>query len=94
MKTATLPSLRVDPQLRRRAIQVLREGETLSSFAESAVRQAIQDRLDQAAFIKRGLASGALARQTGEYVSSEAMLRRLAKRLQQARGRRGSPSRR
>ncbi len=38
MKSATLPSLRVDPALREAAEAVLEEGETLSSFVEQAVR--------------------------------------------------------
>ena len=38
MKTATFPSLRVDAQLRSEAESVLREGETLTSLIETAVR--------------------------------------------------------
>ena len=38
MKTATLPSLRVDPALREAAEAVLQEGETLSSFGGPSVR--------------------------------------------------------
>lgn len=34
MKSASLPSLRVDPALREAAEAVLQEGETLSSFVE------------------------------------------------------------
>jgi hypothetical protein len=35
MKTATIPSLRVDVPLREAAIEVLEDGETLSSFVNS-----------------------------------------------------------
>ncbi len=39
MKTASIPSLRVEPELRRAAEAVLHEGESLSSFLEQgAVR--------------------------------------------------------
>ena len=39
MKTATIPSLRVDPALREAAESVLDQGETLSSFVETALRE-------------------------------------------------------
>lgn len=40
MKTATLPSLRVDSATREAAESVLREGETLSGFVLEAIEQA------------------------------------------------------
>ena len=43
MKTATLPSLRVEPELRDAAESVLQAGETLSSFVETAVREGRMD---------------------------------------------------
>ena len=67
MKTATIPSLRVDPQLRQAAEDVLREGETLSSFVEESVRTSITRRKLQAEFIARGLAVRDEARRTGVY---------------------------
>lgn len=57
MKSASLPSLRVDPALREAAEAVLQEGETLSSFVEHSVRAQVQQRQQQEAFIARGLAS-------------------------------------
>lgn len=54
MKTATIPSLRVEPALREAAEELLRDGESLSGFVESAVRAQIQQRQQQAAFIARG----------------------------------------
>ena len=85
MKTATLPPLRVDPKLRSEAERLLRKGETLSSFLEEAVRQAVERRASQAAFIKRGVASAAKARKTGDYVSAKDVLTKLEARLQEAR---------
>ncbi len=35
MKSASLPSLRVDPELRQAAERVLREGESLSNFMDA-----------------------------------------------------------
>ena len=55
MKTATLPSLRVDPELREAAESVLQEGETLSGFIEASVRETIERRRTRAEFIARGL---------------------------------------
>jgi predicted transcriptional regulator len=93
MKTAHLPPLRVEPELRRDAERLLREGESLSSFIEEAVRQAVQRRTAQEAFIARGLASGARARETGDYVSADTVLTKLESRLKQARAAAAKPRR-
>ncbi|MCQ1569803.1 prevent-host-death protein [Neorhizobium galegae] len=74
MKTATIPSLRVDPELRAAAESVLKEGETLSAFIENSLRAQINYRQTQAEFIARGLASLAEAERTGVYYSSEEVL--------------------
>jgi predicted transcriptional regulator len=71
MKSSTIPSLRVEPELRLAAENVLREGETLSSFMEESLRAGIQARKVRQEFIARGLASRDKAQQTGEYYSSE-----------------------
>ena len=44
MKTSTLPSVRVEPELREAAESVLQEGETLSGFIEASVRETIERR--------------------------------------------------
>jgi len=67
VKTATIPSLRVDPALRAAAEDVLKEGETLSAFVEDSLRRQISYRQAQAEFIARGLASLAEAKRTGIY---------------------------
>jgi predicted transcriptional regulator len=74
MKTASLPSLRVDPELRQDAESVLHQGETLSSFMEQALRASIQSRKSQKEFIARGLASRDEARKTGEYFAADEVL--------------------
>ena len=56
MKTATIPSLRVEPALREAAEAVLREGETLSGFVEASLRAQVRQRQLQDEFIRRGLA--------------------------------------
>lgn len=77
MKSASLPSLRVEPELRKAAEGVLREGETLSAFIEASLRANIERRLSQQEFIARGLASRDRAIETGEYVDAGAVLGRL-----------------
>ena len=89
MKTATLPSLRVDPQLRHDAEDVLHEGETLSQLIESSVRAQIALRKHQADFIARGLASRENAQKTGRYVQSETVLDQLQLTLKTAKAKRG-----
>jgi len=84
MKTASMPSLRVDPELRQDAESVLRDGETLSSFMEQALRSSIQSRRVQKEFIARGLTSRDEAKRTGEYFSAEDVLVEMQDMLSQA----------
>ncbi|MBY0271498.1 MAG: prevent-host-death protein [Burkholderiales bacterium] len=85
MKTTTLPPLRVTSELRASAEAVLEEGETLSAFVLDAVTRSIEQRRQQQAFIARGLAGRAKARDSGRYVSAEAVVRKLRTRLEKAR---------
>jgi predicted transcriptional regulator len=84
MKTASIPSLRVDPELRRAAENVLQNGETLSGFVEQSLRANIQRRRLQQEFITRGLDSRDEARRTGEYIPAEEVIRELDAMLSQA----------
>jgi predicted transcriptional regulator len=90
MKTAAIPAVRVSPELRRAAEDLLQEGETLSGFVAESVRRNIEFRQAQQAFLKRGLASAEAARKSGKYVSSAAVMAKLARRLEKARKERGS----
>ena len=85
MKSATFPSLRVDPALRQAAEEVLLDGESLSGFVEQSVRENIERRKAQEEFIARGLASRDKAKRTGKYVSSGAVVRNLQSRLVKAK---------
>ncbi|HUG22947.1 YlcI/YnfO family protein [Piscinibacter sp.] len=87
MKTATFPSLRVEPELREAAESVLREGETLTSLIETAVRETIHRRRVQAEFLARGLKSSEDARRTGLYHSATAVHGELQRRLDARRKR-------
>lgn len=56
MTSASMPSLRVDPLLRRAVEKVLRDDESLSSFMEQVLRGQLARRQQQE-FIARALAS-------------------------------------
>ena len=84
MKTATLSSLRVDPELREAAESVLQEGESLSGFIEASVRETILRRRVRAEFLARP-GSREEAKRTGVYVDAEVVHAELAKKLAQAR---------
>ena len=77
MKTATLPSLRVEPELRDAAESVLQAGETLSSFVETAVREQVALRRQREAFVARGLTALEQARKTDDYLAPRQSLDRL-----------------
>ncbi|MGB5622885.1 MAG: YlcI/YnfO family protein [Gammaproteobacteria bacterium] len=74
MKSATIPPLRVTPDLRNEAESVLREGESLSSFVEDSLRRQIEHRKLHSEFIARGLAARESAKSSGEYASKEEVM--------------------
>lgn len=69
MKSATIPPLRVTPELRRAAESVLQDDESLSAFVESALLKQIEFRKMQKEFIARGLVAKEASKQSGKYVS-------------------------
>jgi predicted transcriptional regulator len=77
MKTATMPPLRVQPELRQAAEEMLRPGETLSAFVEDALRRNVELRRAQQEFIARGLAARDAAQESGVYYSSDEVLQEL-----------------
>ncbi len=81
MKTATIPALRVEPDLRNSVLEVLAEGETLSSFVEESLRNNLERRLHQQAFIARGIISRDKARAEQSYHSAESVLDELSDML-------------
>ncbi len=85
MKSAAIPSIRVEPDLREQLEQVLRQGESLSAFVEASVRETVKRRVDQAAFIQRGMAALESARRSGKTVSADAVIHKLEVRLTAAR---------
>jgi len=85
MKTATIPPLRVDPELRTLAQNSLKEGETLSSFVIESLKQGIQNRQLKQDFTARGLASRLDAKTTNEYFESGEVLNELKQMLDDAK---------
>lgn len=93
MKTATLPAVRVQPDLRADIERVLSDGESLSQFVESAVQAAVHQRTQQAEFVTRGMASLQKARKSGDYVDAGRVVDGLRHRLQTARAKQAADGR-
>ena len=74
MKSATIPPLRVTPELREATESVLRADESLSSFVESSLIRQIEFRKMQQEFIARGLAARDASKESGNYVSKDESL--------------------
>lgn len=85
MKTATLPAIRVEPELRERIESVLDPGETLSSFMEATLRSAVEFRAVQNEFHARGKRSQEQFDATGISYSTEEVVNRLKAKTQQRR---------
>ncbi len=85
MKTASIPSVRVEPELRAEVESMLGEGETLSEFVETSIREKVERRRIHEEFIARGMRSRDQARQTGDYVDADVVVAKLQRKLDPAR---------
>ena len=85
MKTATIPPLRVDPQLRQSAENLLYEGETLSSFVIDSIKDSIKNRQLKKEFIDRGLRARDESKISGEYYDADSVLSELKDMLNNVR---------
>lgn len=81
MKTAILPQVRVEPELRADLESVLRDGETLSQFVEATVRSAVEHRRVQKEFHARADAAWAHFQQSGEGYPAEDVVAELRKKV-------------
>lgn len=90
MKTATLPSIRVEPEFRSTVESLLRDSETLTQFVENSVRETVARRRNQAEFLSRGIQSLEAARNNDDYVDAEIVLDKLRQRLARAKTKAGS----
>ena len=87
MKTASLPAVRVEPELRAEVESLLGEGETLSAFVEASVRASVERRRVHGEFIARGLRARDVARGSGDTVQAEEVVAGLQRKLETARAR-------
>jgi hypothetical protein len=85
MKTAVIPQIRVEPELRAELEAVLQQGETLTDFVEATVRKAIAFRRVQTEFHARAQAASQEYHRTGVSVPVEAVLDRLQSKLDSKR---------
>jgi hypothetical protein len=85
MKTAIIPQVRVEPELRADLEAVLRPGESLSEFVETTVRSAIEYRQTQAEFHARGEAAWQEYQRTGTSIPSEQITQELHELLDRKR---------
>ena len=90
MKTATLPSIRVEPEFRSTVESLLRDSETLTQFVENSVRETVARRRNQAEFLSRGIQSLEATRNNDDYVDAESVLDELRRRLARAKTKAGS----
>ena len=81
MKTALIPQVRVEPDLRAQLESVLRAGETLSEFVEASVRNAVEFRRVQTRFHERGQAAWENFQRSGVAVSANEVLAKLQAKL-------------
>jgi len=81
MKSAVLPQVRVEPELRAELEAVLRQGETLSAFVEASVRSAVEFRRAQRSFHERGEAAWQRFARTGASVATDDVLAGLQAKL-------------
>lgn len=87
MKTATIPSIRVKPELRAEIEALLGGDESLSEFVETSVRESVQRRRNQAEFIARGIASLEGAKFADDYVDVDVVIGSLERKLGVVRAR-------
>lgn len=81
MKTATLPPVRVEPALRSDAEAVLDEGESLSDFVATCVRDGITWRRTQDAFLARARDAVERSERENNGITPQEVLRRMDDRL-------------
>ncbi len=77
MKTAVIPQVRVEPEVREALDSVLLPGETLTEFVETSVRRAIEFRRVQTDFAARCDASLAAYERSGKSIPADVVLSKL-----------------
>ena len=88
MKTAIIPSIRVEPAFLQEVEHALEASESLGSFVETAVRHEIQQRKAPAGPLQRGSASMRHNSASGAGIPAEVVIARLEAKLAAAKQRR------
>lgn len=91
MKTASIPSIPVEPAFLAEVESVLGDGESLSEFVEAAVRATVERRRVHADFMARGLRSRDEAKRAGDYVDADVVVAGLQSKLDDARAHLSKP---
>jgi hypothetical protein len=81
MKSSVIPQVRVEPELRAELEAVLRQGESLSSFVEATIRQAVEFRRVQASFHERGEQAWRQYQRTGASLAADDVLVKLQSKV-------------
>jgi hypothetical protein len=83
MKTATLPAVRVAPEVRQLVESVLKDGESLSTFIEETVKKHAQWRKEDEAFYAEAARRSALLK-AGKMktITAEESIRRLRAQIE------------
>lgn len=81
MKTAVIPQVRVEPELRTQLEAVLQPGETLSGFVEATVRSAIEFRRMQTRFHECGQTAWENHERQGVSIPADEVLLKLQAKL-------------
>jgi hypothetical protein len=81
MKSACIPEVQVEPELRAELEAVLQANETVSDFVEASVKNAVAFRQVQARFHERGQASWEHYLATGQSTPAEDVLVALQHKL-------------
>jgi hypothetical protein len=81
MKNAFIPQIRVEAELRAELEAVLQQGETLSGFVETSVRNAVEFRRVQTRFHERGQSAWEDYERTGRFVPADEVLTTLQEKL-------------
>ena len=87
MKTATLPAVRVAPEVRELVESVLKEGESLSTFIEETMKKQAQWRKEDEAFYARAAKASQALHEGGKFYTAEESIARLRAQVQRARDR-------
>ena len=87
MKTATIPPVRIEPAFRQEMERSLHSNESLTSLVETAVRNEVKRRQDQAEFLRRGLTAIQRTVAAGDGIPASTVIAKLEAKLAAAKKR-------